>query len=154
MVSLYNVVSADGYIARLNGGEDFIDDTFWPRTLEFLKTYDCVVMGRKTYEAIQKYEADLVQAFEELPLKKIVVTHDIGFPLKSGYEAAHTPEEILAKGENIVVTSGPTLNNYLLAHKLVTQIFLHKIPLTIGEGIKPYDEAVAGGIPVHISELA
>ena len=53
MITLYNVISADGFIARLDGDEDFIPDDLWPHTLEFFKKYDALVMGRKTYDAMQ-----------------------------------------------------------------------------------------------------
>ena len=51
MVTLYNVVSSDGYIAREDGSEDFIPDELWPLTLEVFKKFDVLVMGRKPYEA-------------------------------------------------------------------------------------------------------
>ncbi|MGB3921801.1 MAG: hypothetical protein WBL19_00765 [Minisyncoccia bacterium] len=139
MVTLYNVVSKDGYIARKEGSEDFIPDSYWPHTLRVLREYDCVLMGRKTYDAIQNYEEELRKQFEDLPVRKVVVTRDKNFHPKQGFQVEHTPEDAISSDLNIVVTSGPTLNNYLLQKKLVDKIIYHEVPELIGEGIRPYD---------------
>mgnify|MGYP003395088778 CR=1 FL=1 len=139
MVTLYNVVSKDGYIARKEGSEDFIPDSYWPHTLRVLREYDCVLMGRKTYDAIQNYEEELRKQFEDLPVRKVVVTRDKNFHPKQGFQVVHTPEDAISSDLNIVVTSGPTLNNYLLQKKLVDKIIYHEVPELIGEGIRPYD---------------
>lgn len=138
MITLYNVVSADGYIARKDGSEDFIPDSYWPYTLGVLKQYDCIVIGRKTYDTIQQYEKELRDSFDALPIRKIVITTRQDFSPKQGYEVAHTPEEIVQTNLNTVVTSGPTLNQYLLDKNLVDKIIYHEVPVAIGEGIKPY----------------
>lgn len=139
MVTLYNVVSADGFIAREDGSEDFIPESYWPHTLAVLKQYDCVMLGRKAYEAVQSYEEELISSLEQLPVRKVVVTRDKSFHAKQGYEIAHSPEEVIKPGMNILVVSGPTLNNYLLSKNLVNKITYHEVPVSIGSGIKPYD---------------
>lgn len=139
MVTTYNVISADGFIARPDGSEDFIPDESWPKTLEFFKQFDLLVMGGNTYSVIQKYPEDLLRPFEELNILKVVVTKDKNFLPRAGYEFVDSPEKALSMGDNIVVSSGPTLNNYLLEHNLVDKIVLHRIYENIGNGIKPYD---------------
>lgn len=74
MVTLYNVVSSDGYIARKDGSEDFISDELWPVTLKLFKKFDALVMGRKTYEVLQSYGKEFLEPLENLTLKKIVVS--------------------------------------------------------------------------------
>ncbi|MEK7176858.1 MAG: hypothetical protein AAB719_00970 [Patescibacteria group bacterium] len=139
MVTLYNVISEDGYIARKDGSEDFIPDSYWPHTLNVLKKYDRILIGRKTYDAIQTYDDKERKQFDELPIEKFVVTRDKNFKPKSGYKVVNTPEEAIEPDINIVVTSGPTLNNYLLQRKLVQKVTYHKVSESIGEGIKPYE---------------
>lgn len=138
MLTLYNVISSDGFIARKDGSEDFIPDSHWPRTLEVLKQYDRIVMGRKTYDAIQNYDKALKRPFEELPARKIVITGNRDFHPKHGYEVAHAPEDAIDSRSNIVVTSGPTLNDCLLQKGLVDRILFHEIPVALGDGIRPY----------------
>lgn len=48
MVTIFNIISADGYIARENGEEDFIPDELWFEFLKLCKNYDAFIMGRKT----------------------------------------------------------------------------------------------------------
>jgi len=138
MVTLYNVVSADGFIARPDGNEDFIPDSLWPRTLELFSRYDTVAMGRKTYEALQAYPDELLKPFEALPVKKVVVSRDPDFKLKSGYALVRSPREACALGENVLVTSGPTLNGSVVDDKLAEKVILHRLPVKIGEGVKPF----------------
>ena len=153
MVTLYNVVSSDGYIARKDGSEEFIPDELWPSTLEFFKHYDVLVMGRKTYDVMQQYEKEPLKLFEELNIKKVIVTNDKDFQPKLGYTVSHSPEDVLHMGVNILVSSGPTLNNYLFKKKLIDKVVLCQIPVSIGEGIRPFATDIQKSL-VLISEAS
>lgn len=138
MITLYNVVSVDGYIAKKDGSEDFIPDSYWKHTLNTLKQYDLIVLGRKTYETMQIYDKELLESFEALPVRKIVLTKQKDFYVKDGYETVDSPEKLISQNLNTIVTSGPTLNQYLLDNNLVDKIIYHEVPESIGDGIKPY----------------
>jgi len=142
MITCYNVISSDGYITRKDGSEDFIPDQLWPETLKILERFDVLAMGRKTYDAIQNYDEELLEPFEKLDIEKVVVTRDKKFQLKSGYMAVYTPEDVLRIGKNILVLSGPTLNNYFLEKKLVDNIIFHQLPVSIGDGIRPFNTEI------------
>jgi dihydrofolate reductase len=139
MITLYNVISADGFIARENGDEDFIPDELWSSTLELYKEYGIVVMGRKTYETIQSYDKDTIKQLEGLLLKKVIVSSNLKFVPKPGYAVTHSIEEITILGPKILITSGPTLNSSLLRAGLVDQIILNTLPDKIGSGIRVFD---------------
>lgn len=139
MVTLYSVISEDGYIAAKDGSEHFIPDALWPTTLKLIGRYDVLVMGRKTYEAIQQYPPELLEPFEKLPIKKVVVTTHKDFHPRLRYTVAHSPEDALALGKNVLVSSGLTFNNVLLKNNLVNKIIFHKIPVKIGEGMRPFE---------------
>lgn len=149
MITLYNVVSEDGYIARKDGNEDFIPDELWPATLEVFKKYDAVILGRHSYDAVQGYSEDLKEAFEALPIRKIVVSRNTEFQARQGYEVIHSLEEISAYGR-VLVASGPEVNTQLLNKGMVGEIIQHQVPVTIGEGIKPF----TGDLPAPVSEEA
>jgi dihydrofolate reductase len=140
MVTSYNVVSHDGYIARKNGDEDFIPDLLWKHTLNFFKQFDVIIMGRKTYETIRSYPSELLKPFEELSLEKIVVTKNRKFQLRNGYRIANTPEDALTDsfGKKVLVSSGPTLNTYLLEHGKLDRVVFDILEENIGDGIKPF----------------
>jgi len=146
MITTYNVISEDGFIARQDGSEDFIPDELWSRTLEFFCKFDILIMGRKTYDALQRYDQKLLNEFENIKkIKKGVVTKDINFIPKDGYEVFHSPEEAVKSAQNVLVSSGPELNTFLLRNKLIDEVRLWKLPgLKIGTGIPAFYDYIGG----------
>ncbi len=142
MVTLYNVTSSDGFIAKKDGNEDFIPDNLWVNFLNLCKEHGAIIIGRKTYDTIQKYDQDLLAPFEKLPIRKIVVTANRQFRPKQGYVVAHSPEDAVLLAPDALVSSGPTLNDYLLKNGFVKKVIFHEVPIAIGEGIKPFEENV------------
>lgn len=139
MLTLYNVISQDWFIADKNGSEEFIPDELWPTTLETIKKFDVLVMGRKTYETIQAYPEGNRAALEALPIRKIVITKNNDFHPKQGYEVLHTADEIAKLNANVLVSSGPTLNNSLLKERLVDMVIVHQLPVSVGNGTPVFD---------------
>ena len=152
MVTLYNVISKDGFIARKDGSEDFIPNDLWSKTLEVYKKYNTLVMGRKTYDVLQSYTPELLEPFEQLSIRKIVVSEDESFQPKPGYEVVHSLEDAIHES-NTLVSSGPTVNTYLLKKGLIKEVLLHVIPVNIDEGIPQFEignAELASKLPVHV----
>ena len=84
MLTLYNAVSSEGFIARKDGNEDFIPDNLWQNFINLCEEYGALIMGRNTYDTIQNYGEEFIQSFEELPIKKIVVSSNQDFNPKKG----------------------------------------------------------------------
>ena len=143
MLTLYNVVSQDGFIAREDGDEDFIPDDLWTDFIDLCKKNDAVIMGRKTYEAIQKYPEDLLRDFEALNIKRAIVTRGTGLKANEKYLVVNSPEEAAALGQNILLSSGPNLNQAFLEKNLVDRIILNILPEKIGSGIKVFSNPPA-----------
>jgi len=138
---LYNVVSANGYIIERNGGEEFISDEIWKVFIELCKNYSVLVMGRKTYEALQKYDERLLNQLEELPIKKIVVSQNSDFQAKTGYFTLRSPED-LPFDEKILLSSGPSLNTACLKLGLIENVLLNVLPQTISGHLKVFEEGM------------
>src|SRR3989344_5671834 len=149
MVTLYNVVSSDGFIARNDGSEDFIPDILWQNFLNLCREYGTLIMGRKTYDAIQNYDNEPLQLFEELPIRRIVISGNKDFHPKRAYVVVHSPEAALALAPDALVCSGPTLNKFLLKNGLVKKIILHEVPTSIGACIKPFNAEGISLAPIH-----
>jgi dihydrofolate reductase len=149
MFTLYNVISADGFIAIADGSEDFIPDEMWVGFIDLCKQYGSFITGRKTYDAIQKYDDELLRTLEELSIKKIVVSNDKEFKTKKGYTVAHSLQEALELAPNGLVSSGPTLNNSLLEAGLVDKIILKKLPVRVGSGIPAFDQNLVSAVPIE-----
>src|SRR3989338_8563824 len=155
MLTLYNVISSDGFIARNDGSEDFIPDNLWPNFLDLCRKYGTLIMGRKTYDAVQQYGKEFYQSLEELPIRKIVISGNRSFRPKKGYIVAYAPKDALAIAPDALVSSGPTLNNFLLKNCLGQKIILHEVPTAIGEGIRPFDRNGVALISIEgVPELA
>lgn len=142
MVTLYNVTSNDGFIARLDGDENFISDDFWDYFIDLCKNYDTLVMGSKTYEAIQNYPIEMSEQLESLSLKRIVVTKDINYPVKSEYKIINSIKDIQFVGKNILVSSGPGLNTSIAREGIADKVILIKLPEKIGAGIPVFEKEI------------
>lgn len=149
MLTLYNVTSSDGYIMTKDHDESFIPDSLWPTVLEVFSQYKVILMGKSTYEAFQNYGDKLLTPFEELSIRKVVVSRDESFKPKVGYESVTDAKEILSKNDRVVVSSGPGFNNFLQGSKLIDIMILHKLPDVLGDGIKPFDDKYFKEFTLH-----
>ena len=140
MVTIYNAVSADGFIARKDGSEDFIPDDAWGDFLDVLRKHDAVVVGRKTYETLQTYPKAMIEEFEAVDIKRVVVSQDTNFHPKDGYSVISAIPEIPACGTSVLITSGPTLNTAAFRAGIIDRVVLNIIPKTIGEGIPVFNK--------------
>lgn len=139
MLTLYNVVSSDGFIAQEDGGEEFIPDEVWSDFLEICNEYDTLIMGKNTYAAIQSFGKELVEPFEKSDIKKVVVTQDEDFTPKVAYKKASSIHDALEMGSDILLSSGPSLNSAFLRERLIDHIILNKLPVAIGAGIRQFE---------------
>lgn len=145
MVTLYNVISSDGFIAEENGSEDFIPDEVWNDFLELCEAYDTLIIGKNTYTAIQSFGKELVAPFENTSIRKVIITRDENFIPKAMYEKVSSIDDISEIGSNILLSSGPSLNTAFLKEKLIDQIILNRLSIAIGAGIPQFE--------AHISPL-
>jgi len=141
-IIVYIATSADGYIARPDGGIDWLNR---PRPKgnygmgEFLKSVDTILWGRKTYD-----------------LAVAMGAPDGGFAsMKSFVFSAHPPaapapkavtfvgEPVVdflktlrrARGKNVWVMGGASLIASLLDAGGIDEFIIHVVPTMIGEGI-------------------
>lgn len=140
-VSVYIATSLDGFIARKDGGLDWLpvpveggEDYGYA---EFMAAIDFIVMGRNTYEKVLSFGG------WQYDRKVIVLTsRDLTLPseLADKVEAhRQSPRELLhelerrgAKG--IYLDGGVTIQRFL-REGLVDELTLTTIPVLIGEGI-------------------
>jgi len=139
MITLYNVISGDGYIARKNGSEDFIPDEVWNEFINLCGKSDVLVMGSKTYEAIKQYPREMIEEFESLKIKRVVVTKKDNYSVGSRYKLIHSIADIISLGKNILISSGPILNNAILKENIADRVILNTLLEKIGTGIPVFD---------------
>lgn len=139
-VSVFVGTSVDGFLARPNGGLDWLPaDGGEPHGYdEFIASVDAVVIGRKTFETVLAFEAWPYGA------KRVVVLSSRPLDLsavRGGVveQMAGPPAEIVAKlaasgAHHLYVDGGITIQGFLRAG-LVQRLIITRVPVLIGEGI-------------------
>jgi len=112
-VILSMAISANGIIATKEGSEDFLSHGNWIQFIKLVNKVRCFIWGRKTYEAVIKWEGDYLNDLKGA--KKVVISNS-DLKLKEGFILAHSPEEALQKLENegfkeIILTGGAVNNS-------------------------------------------
>jgi dihydrofolate reductase len=138
--SLFIATSLDGFIARENGGLDWLPaDGGEPHGYdEFIATVDAIVIGRNTFET--------VLTFDTWPYgtKPVVVlsTRSAAFRAPDGAVCdmmAGAPPDVVARlsargFEHLYVDGGVTIQNFLRAG-LIQRLIVTRIPVLLGRGI-------------------
>lgn len=146
MIRLYIAQSLDGYIARADGGIDWLrpfDDVDYGYST-FIRDVGTVVIGRKSYE--------VARSFGDWPYKimrSLVITSS---PLddappnvtRVGADIARLTTALRAAGaKDTWIMGGAMTINAFLAAGAVDRIDLFTIPVLLGDGIRLFD----GGQP-------
>lgn len=138
-VIYYAATSADGYIARPDGDVAWLDR---PRPRgsygmsAFFKSVDTVLMGRETYEVGRRF------GMEGHPGKKnYVFTRSRRRASSTSVEFVRGPIADFARrlraeeGKDIWLMGGASLAASFLDEGQLDELFIHVIPVLIGEGI-------------------
>jgi dihydrofolate reductase len=144
-IIVYIATSADGFIARKDGGVDWLDR---PRPkgnygmAEFWESIDTILLGRKTYDFVVQFlkkggsvpvsdHQPKHYCFSRRPPKKVL----------PGFEFVKEPMKKFAKrlraekGKNIWMMGGGGLIASFLDAGEIDEFIIHVIPKFIGEGI-------------------
>ena len=138
--SVFVATSLDGFIARENGGLDWLPENGGePHGYdEFMATVDALVIGRKTYET--------VLGFEKWPYgaKPVIVLSttlsELNAPEGAVCEVSScSPSEVMVRLEergtnHIYVDGGVTIQGFLTAG-LIQRMTITRIPVLLGTGI-------------------
>lgn len=143
--SVFIATSLDGFIARVDGGIDWLSMVERPGEdygyKRFFEAIDTLVIGRKTY--------DTVLGFPEWPYagKRCVVMTHAPRPSRHGEEhvdgdPAALVERLTREGARRIYVDGGTVIRAFLAAGLVTDVTLSIVPVLLGDGVPLF-----GGAP-------
>ncbi|PIQ91512.1 MAG: hypothetical protein COV70_03345 [Parcubacteria group bacterium CG11_big_fil_rev_8_21_14_0_20_39_22] len=138
-VTLYMATSLNGMIATETGDEEFLSHENWEMFCELAREVGNFIVGRKTYEAVKKWDGGY--NFDDLiGVEKIVISQDRNFKLDGGYTLANSPQDALAKlsekgFERALVTGGASINSSFAKTNLLDEIMLNLEPVFVGKGI-------------------
>jgi dihydrofolate reductase len=136
--SVFVGTSVDGFIARADGGLDWLpSDGEEHGYTEFFASVDAVVIGRKTYETVLGFGG---WAYGEKPVFVLSTRALAPAPTQAVVErmSGH-PADILsqlaARGiRHVYVDGGVTIQGFLRAG-LIQRLIVTRVPVLIGEGI-------------------
>lgn len=143
--SVYIAASVDGFIARLDGGIEWLDKAEYSATPtmglsyeEFISTVDAIVMGRHSFEKVLSFG---FWPYEGMP---VVVLSSRPLPVPAELmgkvrQASGDPHTIIANlaqegMQHFYIDGGLTIQQFLAA-KLINEITITRIPVLLGSGI-------------------
>jgi len=147
-ISVYIATSIDGYIARKDGGLDWLesipinpDEDYGFK--DFMASVDVLILGRNTY--------DVVSGFDEWPYqgKRVVVMSQ---KLKEVREEAELFSgdihalllKLHTEGTTHIYVDGGVIISKFLEMGLVDQIIITVIPTILGTGIRLFNPMING----------
>ena len=137
----YIATSADGFIARKDGGIDWLDR---PQTagdygmMDFYKTIDTILFGRKTYDMALGMSGSISSSKK---IKNYVFTHN---PPAKGHKQVEFVNEPIndfaarlrkEEGKDIWMMGGGGIIGSFMDAGEIDEFIIHVIPTFIGEGI-------------------
>lgn len=137
-LSVFIATSLDGYIARRDGGIDWLQSVERPGEdygyKAFADSIDTMVLGRKTYETALGFPAWPYAAFRCIVLSHQTLTARNGETFFCG-EPEHLVEKLTAEGARRVYVDGGEVVRQFLAAKLIDDLTISVIPIVLGDGI-------------------
>jgi dihydrofolate reductase len=132
------VVTANGYIARPDGREDYASHEGWLEYLHAAKQYNNFVIGRKTLDIVnEQYDGF---GFNDVECDyKVVVSSQSDLHLGSGFLLAKSPSDVMSalegKVDTILLVGGGEINAAFANAGLIDEVVLTVEPYIIGQGI-------------------
>jgi|SRR3989344_421407 len=136
-VILTMAISANGIIATKEGSEDFLSHDNWIQFVNLANKIGCFIYGRKTYEAVIKWEGNYLRELSKV--RKVIISRS-PIKLQEGFTIANSPEEALkeleAEGfDEVIVAGGATINSEFAKRGLIDEVIFDVNPSILGEGI-------------------
>lgn len=131
--------SINGLIATEEGNEDFLSERGWEIMLEFLKEYDVLVWGRKTWDNIISWGDEYVKALEKINI--IILSQNTeqanNFTNVRYSNSIDNCLEMCEKlgYEKIFISGGATVNNAFMEKGVVDSIILNYNPFVLNKGV-------------------
>lgn len=126
-VILYMTTSADGFIASTNDETPW-SDASWDSFRDFVKSCDCVLLGRRTYKIMKAGDE-----FAEGP-EYIVVTNNASFDTGSVPKLSIKSLGDMPQDNKVGVIGGGELNGSLAKLSAIDEVILDIEPITLGQG--------------------
>ena len=158
--TVYIATSLDGFIARKNGGIDWLPSGEHAEGAEdygyqeFIDSVDALVIGRNTYELTLSFDS---WPYGEKPVvvlssKQVDIPNTIAKTVES---VCASPQEVVSclaeRGfKRLYIDGGKTIQGFL-SEGLIKQLIITKVPILIGTGI-PLFSSLPHDVKLHHRE--
>lgn len=157
--SVYIAASVDGFIARSDGGIDWLHRPEYSASNmeclpydEFISTVDAIVMGRHTFEVVLAFGD---WPYEGLPVV-VLSSRTLEIPpalrgkawVDSGEPAQVVARLGVAGKRHLYIDGGVTIQRFLRAN-LIDEIIITRIPILLGGGV-PLFGSIGAEIPLRL----
>ena len=131
-------MSINGFIAREDRREDFLSQVGWVELARLSKKAGALIWGRKTYEAVKKWDKGYLEDLKSV--RKIILSSNPDFQLDGGFFLASGPKDALQKLEKegfseTILTGGASNNSSFAKEDLIDEVILNMDPVLVGKGI-------------------
>jgi dihydrofolate reductase len=146
-VCLFIATSIDGFIAKPN------DDLSFLKLVEkegedygyavFTSTIDTIILGRKTYDYVEKHIG--TAHYDNGDRDVYIITRTprarVGRTIFYSGDLKNLIDELKAKpGKNLYCDGGAELIHSLLRHDLIDEMTISIVPIILGEGVRLFKE--------------
>lgn len=135
--------SINGLIAREDGDEDFLSERGWEIMLEFLKEYDVLIWGRKTWDNIISWGEEYLEALKDINI--IILSNSKSRKAEApNVIYCNSVEDCLKVCEEknfnkLFISGGAKINNSFMEEEIVDEIILNYNPYVLNKGIPLFD---------------
>ena len=135
-ITIEMACSINGLIATEDGNEDFLSYRGWEIMLEFLKEYDVLIWGRKTWDNILSWGEEYLEN-----INLIILSNETGrkdeFPNVTYCSSIDNCLKLCEKMkyEKLFISGGATINNAFMEKRIVDNIILNYNPFVLNKGV-------------------
>ena len=138
-ITIEMACSINGLIATEDGNEDFLSYRGWEIMLEFLKDYDVLIWGRKTWDNILSWGNEYLDDLRNINIiilgNKTDKTNK--FSNVTYFNSIDNCINLCKKSnyEKLFISGGATINNAFMEKGIVNNIILNYNPFVLSKGI-------------------
>lgn len=143
IITVEMACSINGLIAREDGDEDFLSERGWEIMLEFLKEYDVLIWGRKTWDNIISWGEEYLEALKDINI--IILSNSKSRKAEApNVIYCNSVEDCLKVCEEknfnkLFISGGAKINNSFMEKEIVDEIILNYNPYVLNKGIPLFD---------------
>ena len=138
-ITIEMACSINGLIATEDGNEDFLSYRGWEIMLEFLKEYDVLIWGRKTWDNVMSWGDSYLQNLQDTNIIILSASNNIENNF-SNVKYCNSVDECLKLCEELnyqrlFISGGAKVNNAFMERNIVDNIILNYNPFVLNKGI-------------------